>query len=43
MIVSWNWLTEYLRLDMPVDQIESVIRLVQSNLDASVIRYLKES
>jgi RNA polymerase sigma-70 factor (ECF subfamily) len=31
------------RLDMPVDQIESVIRLVQSKLDASVIRYLKES
>jgi RNA polymerase sigma-70 factor (ECF subfamily) len=31
------------RLDLPVDQIESVIRLVQSKLDASVIRYLKES
>jgi len=30
------------RLKMPVDQIESVIRLVQSRLDASVIRYLKE-
>jgi RNA polymerase sigma-70 factor (ECF subfamily) len=30
------------RLDLPVEQIESVIRLVQSKLDASVIRYLKE-
>jgi RNA polymerase sigma-70 factor (ECF subfamily) len=31
------------RLNLPVDQIESVIRLVQSRLDASVIRYLRES
>jgi RNA polymerase sigma-70 factor (ECF subfamily) len=31
------------RLDLPVEQIESVIRLVQSRLDASVIRYLRES
>ena len=31
------------RLKLPVDQIESVIRLVQSRLDASVIRYLRES
>jgi RNA polymerase sigma-70 factor (ECF subfamily) len=31
------------RLKMPVEQIESVIRLVQSRLDASVIRYLRES
>ena len=31
------------RLDLPVDQVDSVIRLVQSKLDASVIRYLKES
>ncbi len=30
------------RLKLPVDQIESVIRLVQSKLDASVIRYLRE-
>ena len=30
------------QVDLPVDQIESVIRLVQSKLDASVIRYLKE-
>ncbi len=30
------------RLELPVEQIESVIRLVQSKLDASVIRYLKE-
>jgi len=31
------------RLKLPVDQIESVIRLVHSQLDASVIRYLKEA
>jgi RNA polymerase sigma-70 factor (ECF subfamily) len=31
------------RLKMPVDQVESVIRLVQSRLDASVIRYLRET
>jgi RNA polymerase sigma-70 factor, ECF subfamily len=31
------------RLKLPVEQIDSVIRLVQSKLDASVIRYLKES
>lgn len=30
------------RLRMPVDQIASVIRLVQSRLDASVIRYLRD-
>jgi len=30
------------RLKLPVDQIESVIRLVSSQLDASVIRYLRE-
>jgi len=30
------------RLELPVEQIESVIRLVQSRLDASVIRYLRE-
>src|SRR5262245_14623174 len=30
------------RLDLPVEQIDSVIRLVQSKLDASVIRYLRE-
>lgn len=30
------------RLRMPVEQIESVIRLVQSRLEASVIRYLRE-
>jgi RNA polymerase sigma-70 factor (ECF subfamily) len=29
------------RLELPVDQIESVIRLVSSQLDASVIRYLR--
>lgn len=29
------------RLKLPVDQIESVIRLVSSQLDASVIRYLR--
>jgi RNA polymerase sigma-70 factor (ECF subfamily) len=31
------------RLKMPVDQVESVIRLVQSRLDVSVIRFLRES
>lgn len=30
------------RLKLPVEQIEDVIRLVQSKLDASVIRYFKE-
>ena len=30
------------RLKLPVEQIESVIRLVQSKLDASVIRYLED-
>ncbi len=30
------------RLQLPLDQIESVIRLVQSKLDASVIRYLRD-
>ena len=31
------------RLKLPVDQVESVIRLVQSRLDVSVIRFLRES
>lgn len=30
------------KLSMPIDEIDSVIRLVQSRLDASVVRYLKE-
>lgn len=30
------------RLSMPVDQIDSVIRLVQSRLDASMVRYLRD-
>ena len=30
------------RLKLPVEEIDSVIRLVQSQLDASVIRYLRE-
>lgn len=30
------------RLSMPVEQIDSVIRLVQSRLDASMVRYLRE-
>jgi len=30
------------RLEMPVEEIDSVIRLVQSRLDASVVRYLRE-
>jgi RNA polymerase sigma-70 factor, ECF subfamily len=31
------------RLHVPVDEIDSVIRLVQSQLDASVVRYLRDS
>ncbi len=31
------------RLELPVEEIDSVIRLVQSRLDASVVRYLRES
>jgi RNA polymerase sigma-70 factor (ECF subfamily) len=31
------------RLQLPVEQVESVIRLVSSQLDASVIRYLKKT
>jgi RNA polymerase sigma-70 factor, ECF subfamily len=31
------------RLAVPVEEIDSVIRLVQSKLDASVVRYLRES
>jgi len=31
------------RLKLPVEEIDSVIRLVQSQLDASVVRYLRES
>jgi RNA polymerase sigma-70 factor, ECF subfamily len=31
------------RLAMPVEQIDSVIRLVQSRLDASIVRHLRES
>jgi hypothetical protein len=27
---------------MPVDQIDSVIRLVQSRLDASIVRHLRD-
>jgi len=30
------------RLKLPVDEVESVIRMVQSKLDASVVRYLRE-
>ena len=30
------------RLELPIEQVESVIRLVQSKLDASVIRYLRD-
>jgi len=32
-----------LRLKLPVDEIDSVIRLVQSRLDASMVRYLRDS
>jgi RNA polymerase sigma-70 factor (ECF subfamily) len=31
------------RLDVPVEQIDSVLRLVSSQLDASVIRFLKQT
>jgi len=31
------------RLELPVDEIDSVIRLVQSRLDASMVRYLRDS
>lgn len=31
------------RLAIPIEEIDSVIRLVQSKLDASVVRYLRES
>ncbi|HEY1558168.1 MAG TPA: sigma-70 family RNA polymerase sigma factor [Kofleriaceae bacterium] len=31
------------RLELPVEQIESVIRLVRSRLDASVVRYLRDA
>jgi RNA polymerase sigma-70 factor, ECF subfamily len=31
------------RLALPVEEVDSVIRLVQSRLDASVVRYLRES
>lgn len=31
------------RLKLPVDEIDSVIRLVQSRLDASMVRYLRDS
>jgi RNA polymerase sigma-70 factor (ECF subfamily) len=31
------------RLKLPVEEIDSVIRLVQSQLDASVVRYLRDS
>ena len=31
------------RLKLPVDEVDSVIRLVQSRLDASVVRFLRES
>jgi len=30
------------RLKLPVEDVDSVIRLVQSKLDASVVRYLRE-
>jgi hypothetical protein len=31
------------RLKVPVEEIESVIRLVQSKLDASMVRFLREA
>lgn len=32
-----------IRLELPIDQIESVIKMVRSQLDASVVRYLAEA
>jgi phenylalanyl-tRNA synthetase beta chain len=34
MIVSWNWLTEYLRLDMPVDVMTARLALAGLNLES---------
>ncbi len=34
MIVSWNWLTEYLRLDMPVEVLTERLALTGLNLES---------
>jgi phenylalanyl-tRNA synthetase beta chain len=34
MIVSWNWLTDYLRLDMPVDVLTDRLTLTGLNLES---------
>ncbi len=34
MIVSWNWLTDYLRLDMPVDLLTERLALAGLNLES---------
>jgi len=34
MIVSWNWLTDYLRLDMPVDVLTERLALAGLNLES---------
>ena len=33
MIVSWNWLTDYLRLDMPVETLTERLALSGLNLE----------
>src|SRR5277367_4103720 len=34
MIVSWNWLTDYVRLDMPVDVLTERLALSGLNLES---------
>src|SRR5438309_4381249 len=34
MIVSWNWLTDYLRLDMPVEVLTERLALTGLNLES---------
>src|SRR5437763_2909015 len=34
MIVSWNWLTDYIRLDMPVDALTERLALTGLNLES---------
>ena len=35
MIVSWNWLTDYLRLDMPVEALTERLALTGLNHERS--------
>ena len=32
MIVSWNWLTRYVRLDMPVERVDEIYRIAPEPL-----------